>query len=267
MLPHMSTAISPADAHTATILDQFTRQAGTFGQVLGHAEAIDLLRHSCALTRKDTVLDVACGPGLVALDFARHSAWVTALDLTPKMLEEAEKRARDANIANVTWTLGDAYSLPFEDNTFSTVVSRFAFHHYQDPKAAFAEMVRVTQPGGKVLVADVHMDEDISATFDRLEHLRDSSHVHALTAKEHGRLWDEHHLRDLQAFVYTVEIPLQVQLDASVFGSERGTWEREVRADVGQNRTGYAPRVEAQGVVLSYPIGVTVGTKDGRRNR
>src|SRR5690606_35541627 len=141
--------------HNATILDQFTRQASTFGQILSHSDAIDLLRYSCDVTPNDIVLDVACGPGLLVLDFARHAAWVTGLDLTPRMLEEAKRAAQVANISNVNWTLGDAYSLPFDDNSFSVVMSRFAFHHYQDPEVAFGEMVRVTRPEGRVLVADV----------------------------------------------------------------------------------------------------------------
>ncbi len=261
MLEHMSTATRSPDEHDATILDQFTHQALTFGQVLAHAEAIDLLAQACDLTPNDTALDVACGPGLLTLDFARHTAWVTGLDLTPRMLDEARKRAREADVSNVTWTLGDAYSLPFDDDSFSVVVSRFAFHHYQDPSAAFSEMVRVTRPGGKVLVADVRMDDDVSATFDRLERLRDASHVHALTAKEHAQLWASHGFRHLKEFAYTVEIPLQVQLDASFPGAEGQSWEREVRADLGQNRTGYAPRQATGGAVLHYPIGVAVGTK------
>lgn len=258
----MSTPTIPPDEHNATILEQFTRQASTFGQVLAHADAIDLLRHSCDLAPNDIVLDVACGPGLLALDFAHHAGWVTGLDLTPGMLEEAKKAAQQANISNVTWTLGDAYSLPFDADSFSVVVSRFAFHHYQNPKAAFAEMVRVTRPDGKVLIADVCMDDSNTATFDRLERLRDNSHVHALTAKEHAQLWAGHRFSDLKEFVYTVEIPLQVQLEASFFSRADGRdWAREVTVDVGQNRTGYAPRQSSHGAVLHYPIGVIVGTK------
>jgi ubiquinone/menaquinone biosynthesis C-methylase UbiE len=256
-----NTAASPLDEHNVTILDQFTRQARTFGEVLAHAEAIDLLHDICGLTPTDTVLDVACGPGLLALDFARDAAWVTGLDSTPKMLEAAQQKASEADISNVTWTLGDAYSLPFEGDLFSVVVSRYAFHHYQDPRAAFAEMVRVTRPGGRVLLADVRMDKDVSATFDRLERTRDGSHVHALTPEEHTQLWAAHRFSELRECAYTLEIPLQVQLEASFLGSEGRSWESEVKADLGQNRTGYAPRKAARGPVISYPVGVVVGKK------
>ena len=64
--------------------------------------------------------------------------------------------------------------LPFADRTFDAVVTRFSFHHLEDPKKALDEMVRVCRPGGRVVVCDVYTTTaDQAAEYDRLERLRD----------------------------------------------------------------------------------------------
>jgi SAM-dependent methyltransferase len=86
----------------------------------------------------------------------------------------------------VTLQIGDVLPLPFADAVFSIVVSRFAFHHFQDPAAVLAEMRRVCRVGGRVVVADLMASPDPAkaAAFHRMEMLRDPSHAHALTLDE-----------------------------------------------------------------------------------
>ena len=81
---------------------------------------------------------------------------------------------------------GQRPPLPYPDGAFTIVVSRFAFHHFSEPRAVLAEMVRVCAPGGRVLVCDVQASDDPrkAAEFNRMEVLRDPSHVRALRAAE-----------------------------------------------------------------------------------
>jgi len=134
----------------------------------------------------DTVLDVACGPGLVASAFARVARHVTGIDLTPAMIERARELAAQQQLGNITFQVGDVVPLPFPSATFSIVVSRFAVHHFPDPAAVLEEMRRVCRPGGRVTIADLiaSADPQKAAAFHRMEILRDPSHARALTLAE-----------------------------------------------------------------------------------
>ena len=79
-------------SHQQKIIDQFTQQAIPFTQIAGHHDAIDLLIKMAEPKQSDTVLDVACGPGIVTCAFARQCGHATGLDLTPAMIEQARQR-------------------------------------------------------------------------------------------------------------------------------------------------------------------------------
>lgn len=170
------------------ILDQFSRQAVPFATAapIRDEGALQLIVDAAGAGPDDTVLDVACGPGIVACAFARVARQVTGIDLTPAMLEQADALARERGLANVRFQLGDVLPLPFADATFSIVVSRFAFHHFENPAAVLAEMRRVCRPAGRVVVADLMASPDPTKAraFHTMEMMRDPSHVRALTLEE-----------------------------------------------------------------------------------
>src|SRR5215471_12100444 len=130
--------------HNEEIVDQFTRQAVPFSTAKGirDAQALELLVAAAGTSADDTVLDVACGPGLVACAFARVARHVTGIDLTPAMLDRASAIAAEQGVTNVTFQVGDVMRMPFPDASFSIVVARFAFHHFVHPGAVLAEMKR-----------------------------------------------------------------------------------------------------------------------------
>lgn len=249
-------------SHQEKIVDQFTRQAVPFAQVPGHLDALELLLALARPCRDDSVLDVACGPGLVACEFARHSGWVTGIDITPAMIEEAEKRRLEQGLTNLSWRVGDVLPLPFASDSFSLVLSRYSFHHFREPSAVLAEMIRVCRPGGRVLVADVAIPPDRSAAYDSLELMRDPSHVHALTTDEFGELMLGCGLIDCCQSSYGVTIELEAQLRASF--PRPGDMERlreTILADIGVNRLGIDPRHQGDTVIYTVPIGVYIGRK------
>jgi ubiquinone/menaquinone biosynthesis C-methylase UbiE len=171
--------------HNERILDQFTRQAVPFSTAapIRDEAALQLLVDAAGTGPDDTVLDVACGPGLVVCAFARVARHATGVDLTPAMLERGRALAAEQGLTNVTFRRDNVLPLPFPDASFSIVVSRFAFHHFQDPAAVLAEMCRVCRPGGRVVVADLLASSDPTKAeaFHRMEMLRDPSHARALT--------------------------------------------------------------------------------------
>src|SRR5580765_7884275 len=89
-----------------------------------------------------SVLDVACGTGVVAITAARLGARVTGLDLTPELLKRARENAGIADVA-VDWHEGDAEQLPFGDADFDVVLSQFGHMFAPRPEVAVAEMLRV----------------------------------------------------------------------------------------------------------------------------
>ncbi len=175
-------------SHRDTILDQFSRQAVPFSTAgpIRDARALQLLVDAAGTGGADTVLDVACGPGLVACAFARVARQVVGIDLTPAMIARAEALAAEQGCSNVRFQIGDVLPLPYPDAAFSIVVSRFAFHHFQEPARVFDEMRRVCRSGGRVVVADLmaSSDPEKAAAFHRMEILRDPSHARALTLGE-----------------------------------------------------------------------------------
>lgn len=174
--------------HRDRIVDQFSQQAVPFSTAapIRDEKVLRMLVEATYATAADSVLDVACGPGLLACAFGKVARQVTGIDLTPAMIERAQALAVEQDLTNVRFQVGDVLPLPFPTASFSIVVSRFAFHHFQDPGAVLAEMRRVCRPGGRVAVADLTASPDPqrAAAFHRMEILRDPSHARALTLDE-----------------------------------------------------------------------------------
>ncbi|MGH2864224.1 MAG: class I SAM-dependent methyltransferase [Solirubrobacteraceae bacterium] len=95
------------------------------------------------------VLDVAAGTGNAALPAAAAGASVTALDITPALLEVGARRARAAGL-DATWVHGDAQALPFGDASFDRVLSCVGVQFCADPQAAAAELARVCRHRGQI---------------------------------------------------------------------------------------------------------------------
>jgi SAM-dependent methyltransferase len=181
------------------------------------------------LTAQDLVLDVAAGTGHVARRLAPSVHAVVALDATRAMLEEG----RAVTPPNVIFIQGDAAALPFLDDSFDVVVTRFAIHHFEDPAVQVAEMRRVLRPHGYLAVADLIAHPEAAETQNRLETLRDPSHTRMLELEELAALvgTDDVEVRD-------VDRPLEpwlLQTDAEPDKAD------EIRAALRDETRGGAP--------------------------
>jgi len=178
------------------IRHQFSLQAIPFSEFKAHSEALalDWCQQIGQFSSKDVVLDVGCGPGLVALHLAAtvKVKQVVGIDLTQAMIEKAKANAETQGVTNVSFQSGDMSKLPFADNTFDGVVTRYTFHHLQDPAMALKEMIRVTKPNGLVVVCDATPVAPKQAAYNRFEKLRDPSHTCALTPEQLLALGDVH---------------------------------------------------------------------------
>src|SRR3954471_22326747 len=201
------------------VVNQFTRQAMPFASsaAMRDEDALRLLVEFSRAGADDTVLDVACGPGLVVAAFARLCRHGTGIDLTPAMIAKAREHAASLALTNVDWHVGNVLPLPFADRSFSTVVSRFAFHHFPDPLAVLREMARVCTRPGRIVIADMAARDDPKRAdaLNRMEPLRDPSHARTLTLAEWRSLFADAGLPVPRESYYDVRAELERLLATS----------------------------------------------------
>lgn len=99
------------------------------------------------------ILEVGCGTAFVSLYFAKRSYEVYCLDINKSILKVAEKNFKKEGVKG-KFSVGDAEKLPFADNQFDIVTSFGLLEHFENPKTAIFEMVRVLKHGG-LLFADI----------------------------------------------------------------------------------------------------------------
>jgi ubiquinone/menaquinone biosynthesis C-methylase UbiE len=250
--------------HTERILDQFSKQAAYFAKLPGHAEATQLLVELAGVKANTEVLDVACGAGAVACHAAHIAKQVTGIDLTPEMIERARGLQAEQNLANLSWQIGDVAQLPFPPNVFDVVFTRYSFHHFLRPDRVLAEMFRVCRPGGRIVVADLVLPKEKIAAYDRMEVLRDPSHVHVLAEHELQQLLLNAGLIRIERAGYLFELSLELLLAASFpkDGDVEGI--RAVfEADIGVDSLGIGVHRMGQEIRCAYPIVIVAGTKPG----
>jgi ubiquinone/menaquinone biosynthesis C-methylase UbiE len=250
-----------ADEHQRLILDQFTKQAVAFSQMQHHSP--ELILAASEVGPGDRMLDVACGPGLIACAFAKVARHVTGIDLTPAMIEQARALQQSHALTNLTWHVGDVLPLPFPDASFSLVFTRYSFHHFLDPKKVLAEMFRVCLRGGRVVVVDVYTSNSEQAEmYNRMEKLRDPSHVRALSLEELAGLFDEAGLQNVKMEFYKHEFGLEQVLKGSFPHLGDADRIRQMFAeDLGANRMGVGAYRKEGSIHFAYPIVILVGTR------
>ena len=132
-------------------------------------------------------LDVGTGTGEIAFHVARTAgagSTVIGLDLTPAMLELAEKKEAELDLpVKIEWKQGDALKLPYDDNTFDLVTSGYMLRNVTDILGAVTEMHRVLAPGGKVIVAELSKPKNSVVRF--------FYNVYMKRVKRMGRKYDQ----------------------------------------------------------------------------
>jgi ubiquinone/menaquinone biosynthesis C-methylase UbiE len=253
--------MSGSTTHQREIIDQFTRQAAAFARLPAHSNeaAMATTLRLAEVGPDDLVLDVACGPGILACEMAKKAAHVTGVDLTPAMIAEARQRQEGLGLANVTWMVGDGEKLPWPAGSFTLVTSRYALHHMEDPAALLREMRRMARGDGRLLVIDATPEASKRKAYDSMEKLRDPSHVGALTAPQLIAIAQDAGLSVKAAEFYRLEMTLEAQLRASAIPeSTRDRLRALFRADAdgGADHLGMQARRCGTDIVFSYPISV-----------
>ncbi|MBN8708659.1 MAG: class I SAM-dependent methyltransferase [Verrucomicrobia bacterium] len=251
------------DTHQAEIIRQFTLQAVPFARHQAHSaqESFDFIREAARLDGTQSVLDAGCGPGLVCCALAPHCREITGVDVTRAMIEEAARRAAEARLENTRFVEGDIAAMPFGDNAFDAAVSRYVFHHLENPLAVLQEMARVTRPGGRIVICDASPAAACRDNYDRFEKLRDASHTSALTLEELITLGETVDLGEASVRRFGLPMELDSLVDASFPEGERDELQAIIRGDIGRNACGFSARDEAGHLFITFPIAIVRWTK------
>lgn len=110
---------------------------------------------------KGLALEVGPGPGYLGLEWLKKTSntQLMALDVSPDMIQLAEKNAQEYGLSQrVSYVLGNALSMPFEDETYDAVFSSGSLHEWEEPQKVFNEINRVLKPGGLYFIGDLRRD-------------------------------------------------------------------------------------------------------------
>ena len=195
---------------TSLVQKKFGEAAADYAACAVHAEGPSLARLTELIAPMPTwrQLDIATGAGHTALAFAPRIAKSTASDITPQMLAEVRRLAKERGLGNVVTRQANAQDLPFPDTSFHLVTCRLAAHHFPKPKDFVRESARVMIPGGTFALVDnvSPEDADLAAAYNAFEKLRDPSHGRALSLPEWCDLIDAAGLEPVSAEVMDQDI-------------------------------------------------------------
>lgn len=138
-------------------------------------------------------LDLGCGGGHVSYQISPFVNEVVAYDLTPEMVKTVLEEAKQRQLNNIIGVQGKAEQLPFPDESFDVVVSRYSAHHWQNLPQAMAEIFRVLKKGGKAIFIDIlgSQQPTLDTFLQTIEMIRDPSHVRDYSLGEWSSLVEQ----------------------------------------------------------------------------
>jgi ubiquinone/menaquinone biosynthesis C-methylase UbiE len=258
--------VATTNADLERIQQQFRRQAAAYERMATVTDAAGLARLAALLepAADALVLDVACGPGFLTMAVAERCREAIGVDGTDVFLAHARAEGRRRGLANLQFVLGDVERMPLGGMVFDRAVCRAAFHHFPRPEAVLSEMVRVTRPGARLLIADQISSEDPAkaSLHNEIERLCDPTHARALSDSELERL--------VERFGLSVSFKAHSTIDYSVaeWMSHGGPpperareIERLMRASIDGDRAGLHVRIEAGELRFSHTAVALVAKK------
>ena len=203
---------------------QFDQQAANFSNwsVTKNVEYQKAYFDFCEISSQDTLLDFACGTGEYAIFAAPKVKYVHGVDISTGMIAIALKQANKKNINNINFLCHPVEQVPFKNKSFSIVICRSAFHHFEEYDKIFDEMTRCCRNGGRISIQDIvaHSDEKIDRFFEEFEKAVDVSH-HITLPKEYIKsLYDQRNIKIKNTFEIEIELHFQEYLGHARQSSE-----------------------------------------------
>jgi ubiquinone/menaquinone biosynthesis C-methylase UbiE len=196
------------DRQDEYVADEFDRQAShyddslTVGSFQRRTQA--LVVNEMRIEKGMHILDLGCGTGAATIEIASKmegTGKVVGLDLSEKMIEQAERKLAEMECTNVAFVVGNGTELGY-DGCFDYVLSTNAFHHFSDKEGVFSQVWRSLKPGGCFLVQDICDDFILMRALDLLGKIGERAHVGSTTSLG---------LRELLASAGFVDVEVRVQ--------------------------------------------------------
>jgi len=133
---------------------------GAIEQALGVGNPV----RAAGLHPGEIVVDLGCGGGIdtiLAAHAVAPAGKAIGLDMLPEMLKVAAHNAAEAGVRNVEWLSGEIEAIPLPDGSVDAVISNGVVNLSPRKSRAFAEIFRILRPGGRMVVADIVVDEDL----------------------------------------------------------------------------------------------------------
>jgi ubiquinone/menaquinone biosynthesis C-methylase UbiE len=192
---------------------QFDKQAHNFSSwsVTKNTEYQKGYFDFCEISSQDTLLDFACGTGDYVIAAAPLVEYAHGIDISKGMIEIAKKQAKQANVNNICFLCYPVENTPFEDGSFSIIICRSAFHHFQDYDRIFDEMLRCCKIGGRISIQDIvaYSDEKIDNFFEQIESEIDISHHKTLSKGFLKALYTQRKIGIKNTFEIVVDLHFQ----------------------------------------------------------
>lgn len=157
-----------------------TLRHSCYTEIIRDDEHLHLLLEMAAEGRCGRILDIGTGTGYLAFPLAAAypQALVCGIDITPGIVEENCRRARESGMTNLVFQEFDGITYPFAEESFDLVVSRYAFHHFPNPESAAEQIGRLLSSGGRLLLSDpLRAAEDASGVIDAFMKIKGDGHV------------------------------------------------------------------------------------------
>lgn len=250
--------------HNDTVRNSFKIQAEKFATYhMSKAEYTDYLIQRVDAKGDEHALEVAAGTCICGRALAPYVGDITCLDLTEEMLAQGRKLTQKNGITNIRFETGDAEALPYEDETFDLVITRLSLHHFTNPKKPFAEMKRVLKKGGKLVIWDMEAtEESLRETDDRIENMRDPSHVRILCREEFEKLFnDDFILQCEEATRIPVNLQSWMDLTDTPETTQKDIMDLMQTDLAGGEKTGFFPYVEDGQIMFHHRWLLLIGIK------
>lgn len=132
----------------------------TLGNISFHKQLLDLVVANSQVKKKERVLDMGCGTGLLSLKFLKKAdCKITGIDMADEMLSIFRKKLKAKRAENKVKTKRmNVESLDFPDNSFDLAVSSVTLHHIKDKLKTLKKIYKVIRPGGKLIIGEIDMD-------------------------------------------------------------------------------------------------------------
>jgi ubiquinone/menaquinone biosynthesis C-methylase UbiE len=230
-----------------------------------NSDDAEWILRSLALQSHFRVLEVAAGTGQLSRAISPYVRQTIALDRDRSKLDGGLAIARQIGLTNLAIQRGLAEKLPYADETFELVIIRFGLHHFDRPDIVLAEMKRVCRKGGRVVVIDrvAPGNSSWASEYDRLEKLRDSSHVQLFKLYELKQLFRDTGLSSIRTDSRDFPIDFQTWIELKLTAPElEYRFYVDLKHDIeGKAITGMRPFWQDDRLFFMQIVAIVIGQK------